>query len=118
MTEYVATRWYRAPEIMLSFANYVSFFCPSLGDLRTASGILTNETADPPYSLLRSMFGLSAAFSPSFSAENLSSRDGSELQCRLRFARRRLIDLNPAMLTNLTRSCTISAPQVKTLYEE
>jgi len=30
MTEYVATRWYRAPEIMLSFANYVrerfSFF--------------------------------------------------------------------------------------------
>lgn len=24
MTEYVATRWYRAPEIMLSFANYVS----------------------------------------------------------------------------------------------
>ncbi|CAE6473100.1 unnamed protein product [Rhizoctonia solani] len=26
MTEYVATRWYRAPEIMLSFANYVSPF--------------------------------------------------------------------------------------------
>lgn len=25
MTEYVATRWYRAPEIMLSFANYVSY---------------------------------------------------------------------------------------------
>ncbi|ORX35564.1 mitogen-activated protein kinase 1 [Kockovaella imperatae] len=24
MTEYVATRWYRAPEIMLSFANYTS----------------------------------------------------------------------------------------------
>ncbi|TFY81157.1 hypothetical protein EWM64_g2851 [Hericium alpestre] len=24
MTEYVATRWYRAPEIMLSFANYAS----------------------------------------------------------------------------------------------
>lgn len=23
MTEYVATRWYRAPEIMLSFSNYV-----------------------------------------------------------------------------------------------
>lgn len=22
MTEYVATRWYRAPEIMLSFQNY------------------------------------------------------------------------------------------------
>lgn len=29
MTEYVATRWYRAPEIMLSFANYVSY-CSSL----------------------------------------------------------------------------------------
>jgi len=29
MTEYVATRWYRAPEIMLSFANYVrDFFSP------------------------------------------------------------------------------------------
>lgn len=26
MTEYVATRWYRAPEIMLSFANYVRDF--------------------------------------------------------------------------------------------
>lgn len=26
MTEYVATRWYRAPEIMLSFANYVSAY--------------------------------------------------------------------------------------------
>ena len=26
MTEYVATRWYRAPEIMLSFANYVCLF--------------------------------------------------------------------------------------------
>jgi len=32
MTEYVATRWYRAPEIMLSFANYVRqrFFCSFL----------------------------------------------------------------------------------------
>ena len=27
MTEYVATRWYRAPEIMLSFANYVRLSC-------------------------------------------------------------------------------------------
>ncbi|KAJ7866873.1 kinase-like domain-containing protein [Mycena leptocephala] len=25
MTEYVATRWYRAPEIMLSFRNYTTF---------------------------------------------------------------------------------------------
>ena len=31
MTEYVATRWYRAPEIMLSFANYVS-------EMRTPAG--------------------------------------------------------------------------------
>src|ERR1700756_1075196 len=29
MTEYVATRWYRAPEIMLSFANYVSLMVES-----------------------------------------------------------------------------------------
>ena len=28
MTEYVATRWYRAPEIMLSFANYVRVILP------------------------------------------------------------------------------------------
>lgn len=31
MTEYVATRWYRAPEIMLSFANYVCFYVSPLG---------------------------------------------------------------------------------------
>ena len=31
MTEYVATRWYRAPEIMLSFANYVSGLPSSCG---------------------------------------------------------------------------------------
>lgn len=30
MTEYVATRWYRAPEIMLSFANYVRVCHPML----------------------------------------------------------------------------------------
>lgn len=29
MTEYVATRWYRAPEIMLSFANYVWIYAIS-----------------------------------------------------------------------------------------
>jgi serine/threonine protein kinase len=31
MTEYVATRWYRAPEIMLSFANYVSMSLSPFG---------------------------------------------------------------------------------------
>lgn len=30
MTEYVATRWYRAPEIMLSFANYTTASTSSL----------------------------------------------------------------------------------------
>ncbi|KAG8742316.1 Mitogen-activated protein kinase [Ceratobasidium sp. 414] len=30
MTEYVATRWYRAPEIMLSFANYAQDYIRSL----------------------------------------------------------------------------------------
>ena len=30
MTEYVATRWYRAPEIMLSFANYVGPLFPRM----------------------------------------------------------------------------------------
>ena len=33
MTEYVATRWYRAPEIMLSFANYVGILHSSLETL-------------------------------------------------------------------------------------
>ena len=33
MTEYVATRWYRAPEIMLSFGNYVSLDGISKADL-------------------------------------------------------------------------------------
>lgn len=37
MTEYVATRWYRAPEIMLSFANYVRTIPSSLLPVLTAS---------------------------------------------------------------------------------
>jgi serine/threonine protein kinase len=45
MTEYVATRWYRAPEIMLSFANYVRdvFFSSLLSFwLRVAFGTGTD----------------------------------------------------------------------------
>ncbi|KAF7289176.1 Mitogen-activated protein kinase [Mycena indigotica] len=53
MTEYVATRWYRAPEIMLTFKQYTKVF------------LLT--------SLPRSMCGRSAVFSRRCSPANLSS---------------------------------------------
>ena len=45
MTEYVATRWYRAPEIMLSFANYVSYsaFYHHLLDHTIDSSLLTSD---------------------------------------------------------------------------
>jgi serine/threonine protein kinase len=58
MTEYVATRWYRAPEIMLSFANYTTaseflffsfpFFPPPL------SGHCCNEANIPTVVILSS----------------------------------------------------------------
>lgn len=63
MTEYVATRWYRAPEIMLSFANYVRILMAAdrgtmliLADrvLRLTSGLwdasLPSCLAESPYS--------------------------------------------------------------------
>ena len=37
MTEYVATRWYRAPEIMLSFQNYTK---ASMGFLTTTKSVM------------------------------------------------------------------------------
>lgn len=55
MTEYVATRWYRAPEIMLSFANYVSEYV-----------LLAAEHRPYGWSVLlrdpRSMFGPSVVY--------------------------------------------------------
>ena len=35
MTEYVATRWYRAPEIMLSFKMYTKVVCAVLNQSRS-----------------------------------------------------------------------------------
>lgn len=70
MTEYVATRWYRAPEIMLSFANYVSI--PSTPNFAVMGDISSPHS--PP--LLTS--GPSAAFSPNFLAENRFSKAESE----------------------------------------
>lgn len=54
MTEYVATRWYRAPEIMLTFKQYtkVSACCHLVLRLLTEA-----STSFRP-----SMYGLSAAF--------------------------------------------------------
>jgi serine/threonine protein kinase len=74
MTEYVATRWYRAPEIMLSFANYVR--CIVVGHDRGFG-------ADPSapffvYRLRRSTCGLLVAFWPSCWLESLSLKGESE----------------------------------------
>lgn len=77
MTEYVATRWYRAPEIMLSFQSYTKASKSRPGSLHQ-SAMLTNQ---------KSTSGLLAAFSPSFWAASLSSRDGTTW-------------------TNSTKSCT------------
>jgi serine/threonine protein kinase len=68
MTEYVATRWYRAPEIMLSFQSYTkaSKWRPQFSHKRMR--LLTDHDA------LQSMFGPWAAFSPSCSAADPSSR--------------------------------------------
>lgn len=74
MTEYVATRWYRAPEIMLSFANYVScgFPCGYVHEGTTLMDGLTNRQR-------RLISGLLDAFLPNYWVENLFSRVASEL---------------------------------------
>jgi mitogen-activated protein kinase 7 len=45
MTEYVATRWYRAPEIMLSFQNYTTASACT-GLLSSSLSIWTHRTVD------------------------------------------------------------------------
>jgi serine/threonine protein kinase len=78
MTEYVATRWYRAPEIMLSFANYVRdvfFFFLFWPPLRNRDR-LTFVGHDR---LRRSMCGLLVVFWLSFWRESLSLKGESEL---------------------------------------
>ena len=69
MTEYVATRWYRAPEIMLSFANYVSTFKYRGG----LSLIIFSAIRRLPL-----MYGRLGVFSPRFSEESRSSREESK----------------------------------------
>ncbi|KAJ3118916.1 Mitogen-activated protein kinase [Phlyctochytrium bullatum] len=52
MTEYVATRWYRAPEIMLSFKNYTKATLDLLEKLLTfdpAARITVEEALSHPY---------------------------------------------------------------------
>lgn len=56
MTEYVATRWYRAPEIMLSFKMYTK-----VGDFDQSS----RATVTVCYPFRQSIFGRSDASSPS-----------------------------------------------------
>ena len=57
MTEYVATRWYRAPEIMLSFQSYTK---------ASASAIFAFRSSYSFAKQLQLMCGLSAAFSPNY----------------------------------------------------
>jgi serine/threonine protein kinase len=65
MTEYVATRWYRAPEIMLSFQSYTK---ASAYQRHVEFGL------DLPANPSQLMCGRWAAFSPSCSAASPSSR--------------------------------------------
>lgn len=68
MTEYVATRWYRAPEIMLSFANYVS------GSIYECTQIVTNGS----YRLQPLTYGPLDVFWQSCWAESPSTKVESE----------------------------------------
>jgi serine/threonine protein kinase len=61
MTEYVATRWYRAPEIMLTFKQYT----------KVRTFVLLNHSYQP-MRLRPLMSGLSGAFSQRCSRENRS----------------------------------------------
>lgn len=40
MTEYVATRWYRAPEVMLSFKQYTKVSRPGLFGIRSEQPLI------------------------------------------------------------------------------
>ena len=74
MTEYVATRWYRAPEIMLSFANYVRLSEMTFFVLARAHFFIR---------LRRSMCGLLAAYWRSCWRESLFSKGESESNLHL-----------------------------------
>lgn len=58
MTEYVATRWYRAPEIMLSFQSYTKASMSLSLIFASSFKFLSN--------LIKLMSGRWAAFSPNF----------------------------------------------------
>ena len=81
MTEYVATRWYRAPEIMLSFANYVRelFFISCRLFRNLIKLTIYSQLYLLCYRLRRSMCGLLVVFWLSFWRESLSLKEESEL---------------------------------------
>jgi serine/threonine protein kinase len=58
MTEYVATRWYRAPEIMLTFKQYTKVRLFSLSPCS-----ITASSYPSVFPIRQSMSGLSGAFS-------------------------------------------------------
>jgi serine/threonine protein kinase len=68
MTEYVATRWYRAPEIMLTFKQYTKV-------MTIPAGLLLIILIIPFFITRPSMFGQSAAFSRRCSLESHCSPD-------------------------------------------
>jgi len=83
MTEYVATRWYRAPEIMLSFQNYTKASMlktsprplqPNKLALSPRRAMSWGPSADIETLPTKSTSGPSGAFSPSSSAVDRSLR--------------------------------------------
>jgi serine/threonine protein kinase len=52
MTEYVATRWYRAPEIMLSFSNYTT----AIDIWSVGCGMFTSFSLSNVISILMELF--------------------------------------------------------------
>jgi mitogen-activated protein kinase 7 len=69
MTEYVATRWYRAPEIMLSFQSYTK---ASKSPLYVLSSVAS--CSSPRANCSQSMSGRWVAFSPNCWVVSPSSR--------------------------------------------
>lgn len=72
MTEYVATRWYRAPEIMLTFKQYTKV---STYLAYCSSEYVPNSRGRVAIPFRQSMYGRSGAFSQRCCLGNLCSQD-------------------------------------------
>lgn len=92
MTEYVATRWYRAPEIMLSFQSYTKASTYTSPLCACLSNFATIQLTDWPS--LQSMSGPWDVSSQNFLAVDRFSKDAT-------------------MWTSSTKFCTFSAPPTR-----